>query len=112
MNRRSFDINLLNALLSHLKVTSYLSLFIWMTACGAACAVTVIGCAWGGIENSVRFRLDTSEREFGRLPPLPMNALKQTQNNSASGDDEDRSSTHAVKRINALWDEAQTAESE
>lgn len=36
-----------------------------------AAAVTVIGCAWSGTYHSVRFNDFQSEREMGRLPPLP-----------------------------------------
>jgi len=34
-------------------------------------AVTVFGCAWSGTSHSVRFNDYQTEREMGRLPPLP-----------------------------------------
>lgn len=40
--------------------------------CALAIAASVFACAWdAGTEHSVRFNLYHSEKEFGRLPPLP-----------------------------------------
>lgn len=92
------------------RVRANTRLLIWLGLCAAACAATVIGCGWEGIESSVRFRPDMDEREFGRLPPLPVNAMKRTADSNADGKAEDKSPTRDIKEINALWDEAQTLE--
>lgn len=92
------------------RIRANARLFIWLGICAAACAATVIGCGWQGIENSVRFRPYMDKSEFGRLPPLPMNAIKRTSDSNAGVNAEFNSSTHDVKEINAVWDEAQAAE--
>lgn len=58
----------------------------------------------------MRFRYYMGEREFGRLPPLPVNAMKRTSDSNTDGNAEDTSSTRDLKEINQLWDEAQVAE--
>ncbi len=92
------------------RIRANTRLLIWLGLCAAACAATVIGCGWEGIESSVRFRPDTDEREFGRLPPLPVNAMKRTADSDADGNAEYKSPMRDIKEINALWDEAQTLE--
>ena len=39
--------------------------------CAASVTATAIGCGWMGTSRSVRFNAYQSEREMGRLPPLP-----------------------------------------
>ena len=49
-------------------------------------AVTVFGCAWSGTSHSVRFNDYQTEREMGRLPPLP--TMANGMNQARAGWDE------------------------
>ncbi len=86
--------------------------------CIALVTATVIGCAWPGTSHSVRFNDYQTEREMGRLPPLPTRA-NGTNDLRASWDledfeaDSDDDYTLAEKRtqeVNSLWDRAEAAE--
>ncbi|HEX8889843.1 MAG TPA: outer membrane protein assembly factor BamD [Pyrinomonadaceae bacterium] len=86
--------------------------------CLAAATMTVIACGWMGTDQSVRFNSYQTEREMGRLPPLPTLADGKTELQESWGyedeDEEDDSSyeeaSQREKEINAVWDEASAAE--
>ena len=75
----------------------------------AASALRVAGCAWSGTSKSVRFNEYQSEREMGRLPPLPtmangMNdarAVWERDEGSETGYEDEKESW---TRIDRLWD--------
>jgi outer membrane protein assembly factor BamD (BamD/ComL family) len=91
-----------------------------MSARAAVCVlslvVTAIGCAWVGTYHSVRFNDFQSEREMGRLPPLPtmangMNDLRlywaQESGDDYTYEDVEKGETD----IKDLWQRAGSAES-
>ena len=56
--------------------------------------VTVFGCSWPGTSHSVRFNDYQTERDMGRLPPLPtmangLNELRATWDNEYGEDWDD-----------------------
>src|SRR6266850_1070136 len=81
-------------------------------------AATAIGCAWMGTSHSVRFNDYQTEREMGRLPPLPtlangMNVARAYWENEDVGQTPDDDYTVGEKRtkeVDALWDRAEAAE--
>jgi TolA-binding protein len=81
-------------------------------------AATAIGCGWMGTAHSVRFNSYQSEREMGRLPPLPslangMNDLRASWDMEDSSQGNDFPYVAGEKRTNevdALWNRAETAE--
>lgn len=79
-----------------------LLLLVSLFMLGAAVAV---GCGWFGTEHSVRFNRWHSERRFGRLPPLPFDARKQTRPDYRREDEEQnyQPSEDPEKRLDALW---------
>lgn len=116
MNRKTFGrTNIFNfkpsiALMSRAVAGTRISLVVWLLIGAALCAATVIGCGWGGVERSVRFTPYMDEREFGRLPPLPVSALMKHRRDSDGemrGESDEKSSAKKIKEINALWDAAQ-----
>lgn len=88
--------------------------------CILATTATVIGCGWFGPENSVRFNGFKTERQMGRLPPLPTLAngkteLSQFQSyESETGDDDSESGYQEMQRrtaeVDALWEQAEAAQ--
>src|SRR5712692_10465946 len=83
----------------------------------AAAAATAIGCGWPGTSHSVRFNDYQTEREMGRLPPLPtmangMNEGRAYWDISDEPDPEDDSATSEdpTKEVDALWERAEAAE--
>jgi len=96
-------------------------LLLWLagiTLCLGAAAATVIGCAWVNTGPSVRFNSFRTEREFGRLPPLPTRADGLTEKKASwygmVGEEEfeGQSTTEkqSAKESDALWDRAEAAE--
>jgi outer membrane protein assembly factor BamD (BamD/ComL family) len=94
------------------RVSVLLCLLLFITAAAA----TVIGCGWSGTEHSVRFNGFQTEREMGRLLPLPTLANGKTElrenweseeNESGAGVDENplRSA-----ETDAVWQKAEAAE--
>lgn len=88
--------------------------------CIMATTATVIGCGWFTQENSIRFNTFKTERQMGRLPPLPTLAngkteLGQSLSYESEMDDEDSALNYQAMRrreeeVNALWDKAEAAE--
>ncbi len=78
-----------------------------------AAVATVIGCGWPGTSHSVRFNGYKTEREMGRLPPLPTmaNGLNEAR---AYWDYEDSAAEETyvdpAKEVDALWSDAEGAE--
>ena len=81
-----------------------------------AAAATAIGCAWPGTSHSVRFNGFQTERAMGRLPPLPtmangLNELRvQWDVEEAESEDDYTVAEDETKKVDALWDRADTAE--
>jgi outer membrane protein assembly factor BamD (BamD/ComL family) len=82
-----------------------------------AAAVTAIGCAWPGTSHSVRFNAYQSERQMGRLPPLPTMANGVNEARAywmlEDGSDNEDYYTKIEKRskeVDALWERAEAAE--
>jgi TolA-binding protein len=81
-------------------------------------AATAVGCAWMGTSHSVRFNGYQTEREMGRLPPLPtlangMNELRAywgMEDVGQSPDDDYTVGEKRSKEVDALWDRAEAAE--
>ncbi len=77
-------------------------------------AVTVFGCGWSATtSHSVRFNDYQTEREMGRLPPLP--TMANGMNHARAGWDEGDYETYEEveeqeKRIDDLWNRAESAE--
>jgi outer membrane protein assembly factor BamD (BamD/ComL family) len=86
----------------------------------AIVAATVIGCSWPGTSHSVRFNGYQTEREMGRLPPLPtmangMNELRAYWAMEEPWEGDDDPYTRGEKRtkeVDALWDRAAAAEND
>lgn len=84
----------------------------------AAATATVIGCGWPGTEHSARFNGFQTEREMGRLPPLPTLAngktdLREQWRSEELWDDpasEAYTGEGRTAETNALWDKAEAAE--
>jgi len=80
-----------------------------------AAVATAIGCGWPGTSHSVRFNGYQTEREMGRLPPLPTmaNGLNEGRAywdfNEEPGPGDD-SQQDPAKEVDALWDRAEAAE--
>ena len=80
-----------------------------------ASAITVLSCAWPGTSHSVRFNDYQSEREMGRLPPLPKRATGLNENATWKAEydydysDYSNSEDH-LKKIDDLWERAEKAE--
>jgi TolA-binding protein len=75
--------------------------------------VTVFGCSWLGTSHSVRFNDYQTEREMGRLPPLPTmaNGMNQARARWDEGDYEGYEEAEAQeKKIDDLWERAEAAE--
>jgi hypothetical protein len=90
-----------------------LRVLLFMTALAA----TAIGCAWVGTSHSVRFNSYQTEREMGRLPPLPTmaNGMNELRLQWDLGDDPDADNYYTAredpsKTIDGLWDRAEAAE--
>ena len=83
-----------------------------------AAAVTALGCAWPGTSHSVRFNAYQTEREMGRLPPLPTRA--NGLNDRRAGWDEDEefdfedysNSPDHSKKLDDLWERAEKSQND
>src|SRR6266404_3026683 len=93
-------------------------LFITIGLLLIAAVATAIGCGWFGTSHSVRFNQYQTEREMGRLPPLPTmaNGMNEARASWAmegieSGeDDEYTAGDKRTKEVDALWERAEKAE--
>jgi outer membrane protein assembly factor BamD (BamD/ComL family) len=80
-----------------------------------AAGITAIGCSWPGTSHSVRFNAYQSEREMGRLPPLPTmaNGLNEARAYWMLEDDNEDYYTTIEKKskeVDELWERAEAAE--
>jgi TolA-binding protein len=80
-----------------------------------AAAATAIGCAWPGTSHSVRFNGYQTEREMGRLPPLPtmangLNEGRASWDSEADPEDDSAIPEDPTKEVDALWERAEAAE--
>jgi outer membrane protein assembly factor BamD (BamD/ComL family) len=78
-------------------------------------AVTVLGCGWKiGSDHSVRFNPYRTEKEFGRLPPLPKYASEDEKKlfcwDREVGHDSYEEAEKKAEQTDKLWDEASEAE--
>jgi TolA-binding protein len=92
-------------------LSTFSKTMLWM---GVASA-TVIGCSWAGTQHSVRFNGFQSEREMGRLPPMPtrangLNDLRVVWEMEDGGGDDYESEERRVQEVDELWDRASAAE--
>ena len=84
----------------------------------AALAATALGCAWVGTPDSVRFNSYQSERDMGRLPPLPTlgdgsNTLRASwQMEDSSGEDPYSLGEKQSRAVDGFWDRAEAFEKE
>src|SRR5437588_2964083 len=101
-----------------IKAGSEVSLAILIGLTIVAAAITAIGCAWPGTSHSVRFNSYQTEREMGRLPPLPTmpnglngkRAYWDLENGDEEGDDDYSNSVDGSKKADSIWERAETAE--
>jgi hypothetical protein len=83
-------------------------------SCLLAIAATVLACGWDvGSDHSVRFNPYRTEKEFGRLPPLPKYASEDQKKLFAwDRDDGYDGAQKRAEQIDKLWDTASEAEVE
>lgn len=83
--------------------------------CVALAAATVLGCGWMRTSPSVRFNGWTTEREMGRLPPMPATRSDTAQESDGldagahrdvDGDEKYERSQQRATETNKVWDEA------
>ncbi|HLF85140.1 MAG TPA: hypothetical protein VI837_13275 [Blastocatellia bacterium] len=81
-------------------------------AAALAAALRVNGCGWDvGTDHSVRFNPYRTDKEFGRLPPLPKYPSEnQKKLFSWDHDDSYQDAEKRVERIDNLWERASEAE--
>jgi TolA-binding protein len=102
----------------HTKKMSPVAMFSLAAFSLVVAAIAVFGCAWPGTSHSVRFNGYQSEREMGRLPPLPnmangLNTGRAYWNgyeDSEDSYDDYSSSEDGSKKLDDLWERAQEAE--
>src|SRR6266852_4321865 len=92
-----------------------IKLFITVGLSLIAAVATAIGCAWPGTSHSVRFNAYQTEREMGRLPPLPTMANGMNEARAYWDIDEEPVEDDSVyvdhaKEVDGLWDRAEAAE--
>ena len=92
-----------------------MQLFITIGLSLIAAVATAIGCAWPGTSHSVRFNAYQTEREMGRLPPLPtmangMNEAREYWDLEEEPVEDDSVSVDPGKEVDGLWDRAEAAE--
>ena len=92
-----------------------IQLFITIGLSLIAAVVTAIGCSWPGTSHSVRFNAYQTEREMGRLPPLPtmangMNEARAYWDIDEEPVDDDSVYVDHAKEVDGLWDRAEAAE--
>lgn len=104
----------------HLTPSRRMKTFPAVVLAVIAAAATIIGCAWEGTSHSVRFNDYQTEREIGRLPPLPTMANGMNEKRAAwmseseAGEEFDyrdysQSEDHS-KKVDDLWDRVDNAE--
>ena len=83
----------------------------------AIAAATAIACSWPGTSHSVRFNGYQTEREMGRLPPLPtlangLNGARAYWDDQSEefGPEDDNSPPDRSEIVKSLWDRAEAAE--
>lgn len=109
MNRQSTEPNLINS-------KSGVMVSVLVVLAMVAAAVTAIGCAWPGTSHSVRFNGYQTEREMGRLPPLPtmpngLNEARAAWQDENEVEPEDAEPVEdPSEKVNSLWDRAEVAE--
>src|SRR6266550_5133777 len=95
-----------------------IQLFITIGLSLIAAVATAIGCSWPGTSHSVRFNNYQTEREMGRLPPLPTLAHELNDRRASwemedpGQDPEDDYSIgeKESKEVDGLWERAAAAE--
>src|SRR6266550_6674196 len=93
-----------------------IQLFITIGLSLIAAVATAIGCSWPGTSHSVRFNQYQTEREMGRLPPLPTmaNGLNEGRaywdNEAGESKDDYAGAEKRTKEVDALWERAEKAE--
>lgn len=91
------------------------SLLVLIVLALMTAAVTVFSCGWPGTSHSVRFNSFQTERDMARLPPQPPMFLATKQKLGDWDDDqfdydEYTSSEDGRKKLDSLWERAETAE--
>jgi thioredoxin-like negative regulator of GroEL len=98
------------------RLRTLLSLFPKTLLWTGLASATAIGCAWVGTQHSVRFNGYQSEREMGRLPPMPtlangLNELRASWEMEDGGSEDGYTRAEAwSKEVDGLWDRANAAE--
>ena len=97
------------------SLSKSMQLFITIGLSLIAAVATAIGCAWPGTSHSVRFNAYQTEREMGRLPPLPtmangMNEARQYWEIDEDPVEDDSVYGDPAKEVDGLWDRAEAAE--
>ena len=92
-----------------------MQLFITIGLSLIAAVATAIGCSWPGTSHSVRFNAYQTEREMGRLPPLPtmangMNEARAYWDIEEEPVEDDSVYVDPAKEVDGLWDRAEAAE--
>ena len=101
-------------------LTRHFRSFIRVLLLAAAVTATALGCGWLGTPDSVRFNSYQSERDMGRLPPLPtmangLNTLRASwggEDVSKSSEDDYADGERQTKKVDEFWDEAAAFEKE
>jgi outer membrane protein assembly factor BamD (BamD/ComL family) len=117
LRKESSNVSLSNCAAARLRLSFSLRIVI----CILAATATAIGCGWFGPENSIRFNGFETEREMGRLPPLPTLANGKTEisqsqsyeDETDTGDDSEpdyQTWKRRTEEADALWDQAEAAE--
>ena len=83
----------------------------------ATLTATAFACGWMGTSDSVRFDGYQSERDMGRLPPLPTlengtNAIRISRDQESRDYDAYKNEQAHAKKVDVLWDTARDAEQE
>src|SRR6185369_10999044 len=96
-----------------LKSSSKASVAIMILLSLLVAAATALACSWPGTSHSVRFNDYQTERQMGRLPPLPTMADGLNDARAyweAENEDYYETSEKNAKQIDSLWAQAETAE--
>jgi outer membrane protein assembly factor BamD (BamD/ComL family) len=115
INQMSFRTRRVSLVLRRLRESVSASLMLRVACFVSAATATVIGCGWIGTEHSVRFHPYQTEREMGRLPPLPTLANGRNDLPDDRQKEEDwqvyyDASEQRAKEIEGIWEQAETAE--
>jgi outer membrane protein assembly factor BamD (BamD/ComL family) len=102
--------------MSHTTSGKHYRTILVTSICSVAIAATALGCAYeAGSEHSVRFNPYRTEKEFGRLPPLPKYTVAEANrlfswDRNVDGGDVYEEYDNQTKGIDKLWDEAVESE--